>query len=525
MHGLSGNVLNLRQQIAICLALAAFCIIAYETTSYGGIRSPDSELVFRTSESLAVHGSFALDQGLEQWQGFGTAAGIDGSEYSIFGPGQAIAAAPLVSIGRSLAGTSFFDKTTFPLPVSFPINDGLRHFLSIPSKTPLDRNMQGVRWVAAQLNVVISALTIVLFYLTACRLAGNAAPALISALIYGFGTLAWPYSGTFFSEPLATFFGLAALYFLLRNDPALGSSRTDLMQPLLAGVCIGAATSVHLSAILFVPFFFLYALYPYKRNAMFLPGTVFASGLVAVLSLLCYYNFMRFGSPLETGRTVNPEDVVRFGYGIFTNPLEGLYGLLISSNKGLLLYSPVIILGGLAWPRLYRSHRLLAYVLAAAVVCRLVFIASRSDWHGGFSLGPRYLVMILPYLCLPLVLLAQDLLQRRSHGWYLFVTCSWLFVCQQFYFSLGEIFSHYYLRAWQARNAGIDIFSGKQIYFEWRNSPLTSLLDEHRGPFLLRQLPVGNYLLFSLGCLALAVVTMLICRIISPGVSNENAGG
>ena len=511
---------SVRLQAAICLILAAFCIILYETTTYGGIRSPDSEIVFRSSEALVSHGSVAIEQGLE-WKGFGLAKGVDGKEYSIFGLGQVLAAAPLVVIGRSLAETGFFSENTFPIPISFYEDDGLQHFSL--GQSPPDRNNQGVRWVAAQLNIVISALTVVLFYLTAFRLAGNPAPALFAALIYGFGTLVWPYSGTFFSEPLATLFGLAAFYLLLINDPSFGTTSSGVMKTLLAGACLGIATATHLSAILFTPFFFLYALYPYfgphQRSKILTPAVGFVSGLAAMLALLGYYNYVRFGSPLETGRTVDPMAAVRFGYGVFTNPIEGLYGLLLSSNKGLVLFSPVVVVGALAWPRLHRLHRFLAYVLAAAVVFRIVFIASRSDWHGGFSLGPRYLVMILPYLCLPLALLVKDLLQNRRYNWYLFATSVVLFVCQQFYFSLGEIFSYYFQRMWQARNAGINIFAGHRIYFEWTNSSVTSLLDGFRGPFLLRQLQINNYTLFLLGCSILTVVGILIYVIILRTVS------
>ncbi|MCX5900853.1 MAG: hypothetical protein NTX06_09000, partial [Proteobacteria bacterium] len=334
------------------------------------------------------------------------------------------------------------------------------------------------------------------------------------AVVYGFGTLTWPYSGTFFSEPLASLCALAAFFVLLRNDLHIGARSPSARRMVLAGALLGIATAAHISAILFAPFLFIYALYPYwhskgKRPVLSSALCFFAS-LGAALALLGYYNYFRFGSLLETGRTVDPSAVLRFSYGMFASPIEGIYGLLFSSNKGLLLFSPVVVVAAFAWPRLHRLHPFLSSVLVAAIAFRIVFIASRSDWHGGFSLGPRYLLMLLPYLCLPLVLLVKDILQRGHKGRYTLFAGTWLLICQQYYFSLGESFSHYYLRRFGALSSGVDLFVNNRIYFDWLNSPLTSLLSGQRGPFLLRQLSIGNDALFLLGCAVLGVAIALI---------------
>lgn len=508
---------------AISLVLAILCVIVYEITAYGGIRAVDSEIVFRTSEALVKQNSFAVERDLESWPGFGLAYGTDGKQYSIFGPGEAIVAAPLVAVGQRWADSGFFREGAFPVPISYDADGGEDGFdLLMRNRPPLNRDVHGVRWVAAQLNVLTAAATVVLFYLTALRFCSSVAPALLTAIIYGFGTLAWPYSGTFFSEPLATLFGLAAFHMLVSNDPALGADACKVRRTVLAGLLLGIATSVHLTAILFVPFFGLYALYPYwnppARHKLLVPALGFAAGLAIMLAALAYYNYWRFGNPLETGRTVNPHDVARFAYGVFTSPLEGLSGLLISPGKGLLLFSPIVIAGVLAWPKLTRAHRFIAYTLVGAIAFRLLFIAARSDWHGGYCIGPRYLVMALPYLCLPLVLLINGLFQAGRHGRILVFASAWLAVCQQFYFSLGEIFSYYYLQKWRYQNAGINP-DAHQFYFGWDSSPLVHLLDGVRGPFLLRQLPADNYSVFFSGCALLAIGMILLYR----GTSKEAA--
>ena len=248
------------QQKWMYILLAAFCLIIYEITSYGGVRSPDSEIMFRTSESLVTRGSFAVEQGSDL-QGFGLARGVDGKQYSIFGPAQALFAAPLIAVGHGLGSSSFVREGAFPLPVSHYVDNGLIYFIS--EQMPPNREAEALRWAAAQLNIIVSALSVVLFFDIALFIGGSSPAALFTALVYGFGTLAWAYSGTFFSEPLTSLFALASFGLLLRNDPSFGTGSPSLMRTVLAGASLGIATAAHITAILFAPFFLVYALYPY----------------------------------------------------------------------------------------------------------------------------------------------------------------------------------------------------------------------------------------------------------------------
>jgi hypothetical protein len=69
------------------IRLAIASILVFSLFSYWGIRSPDGEVVFRTTQALATEGTFAVSQGLT-WEGFGLSEGRDGRLYSLFGPGH-----------------------------------------------------------------------------------------------------------------------------------------------------------------------------------------------------------------------------------------------------------------------------------------------------------------------------------------------------------------------------------------------------------------------------------------------------
>ncbi len=84
--------------------------------------------------------------------------------------------------------------------------------------------------------------------------------------------------------------------------------------------------------------------------------------------------------------------------------LPALAGLLFSPGKGLFFYSPFLLFLGGWWKRCRdeSGDRRLSLLLGAGVVAQIL-LYSRTDWRGGYSYGPRYLVDLLPVLVFLLV--------------------------------------------------------------------------------------------------------------------------
>ena len=110
------------------VTLVVSSLLVYGLMSYWGIRSPDGEVVFRTAQSLATEGTFAVPVQLPRGMvGFGLPRGRDDKYYSIFGPGQALASVPLVKIGILLNKTHWYELVPKLVPVSCYVdNDGVR---------------------------------------------------------------------------------------------------------------------------------------------------------------------------------------------------------------------------------------------------------------------------------------------------------------------------------------------------------------------------------------------------------------
>ncbi len=156
-------------------------------------------------------------------------------------------------------------------------------------------------------------------------------------------------------------------------------------------------------------------------------------------------------------------------------------------------FSPLSLLGVAVWSRLVKHERLVGWTLLSALLFWLVFVAARTDWHGGFSPGPRLMVATTPFFLLPLAAWSKDSL--HVHGrrtlWVLAVVLV-LTTALQLYLSTGEIFSYYHTVRDSAAQRGIDVFQGEALYRDPGLSPLGHLLNGLRGPWALKWLPMSN---------------------------------
>lgn len=485
-------------------------LLLFGLTNYGGIRSPDNEIVFRAAMSFAERGRLDLGDKLIDLDGFGLAKAHDRKLYPIFGPVESIALAPFVAIGRPIAASLPASVTP---PPSFYVGEG---FATAMSGAPLqDRPAHALRLVCSCFNVLIGALAVSVFFLVAHRLVGSIEAALSAAAFLAVGSLFWPYTGTYFSEVLTTFFVLLSFYLLLTLDSNVRTARSFALAT-ASGVCLALAIGTHVTAALFLPFFSAIPWLDRPRAERGDGARLAAIHLLATLAGLlpvAMYNWSRFGNVLETGRTANPGIAEIFRYGVFTAPWRGLYGLLLGAGKGLLLYSPAVMLGLVAWRHLHRLRPTLSWLLLGAIAVRWIFIASRSDWHGGFCLGPRYLLLIVPFLLLP-VAAAVDSWIRHGDRRSLRLAAIVLFLCaaQQAANCVGEVFSLLHRMRQAGEGAGIAVFQGDRFYLDWRWSPLLQVLDEARSPFLLRGVPLGNHALWAILTFVLALPIVLGAR-------------
>ena len=484
------------------LALLLTSLALFGLANYGGLRSPDSEILYQVTESLAERGSFAVPDRLAGWEEFGLAEGKDGQLYAAYGPLQPLAAVPWVRLAILLEGTRWFDRLDH-VPPSFYVGDGIKEFGL--GQQPAVVGPHARRFVVSFFNTPVSAAGVMVLFFLLLRLGCSSRAALLTALLYAVGTLTWAYSGTFFKEPLALLLVLTSLWLLMESDPALGKVQGDrrILVPAVSAALLALAVATHITAALFVPFGALYAAVALRdrADAPWLarkPLGSYLAGLFAVGAGLAAYNTVRFGSPLETGR--GAIDAFPLAPVLLSSMGRNLVALMVSPGKGLLLYCPLVVAGALLWPRLHRRYRALSWILLCAITVRLLFTASLSVWHGGFCVGPRYLLMIVPFLMLPIGLGISRLLRRnRPSEIAVALALGVVSVSEQVYLCVGEIFTFFHLYKWHHEKQGVDVFAGYQLYTDWSMSPLKHLLEYKRGPFLLQGIEATNDTLWLAG--------------------------
>jgi hypothetical protein len=119
------------------------------------------------------------------------------------------------------------------------------------------------------------------------------------------------------------------------------------------------------------------------------------------------YNFSIFRTPLPVGYTYSAlyTDLHSTGFLSLTAPnADALWGITFSTYRGLFFVAPVLLLcwAGFAawWSR--REHRAEFLVCLWATVSFFLFNGSSAMWEGGYSVGPRYLVPMVPFFTVAL---------------------------------------------------------------------------------------------------------------------------
>lgn len=187
------------------------------------------------------------------------------------------------------------------------------------------------------------------------------------ALIVAFGTQLLPYSTILMVAVPSGALMLIAM-----------TTRNDALSGFAAGL---AATMNYVCAPAILVFGF-------ERRKRALP---FAIGAVVPLALLAVYQRVCFGSFFTNSVAKTDPRFLTKGatMGVLGAPsLEALYGITISPYRGLFFFAPVLLL---ALVPLVRER--------AIVAISIVFFAFNlcfNGWEGGFGIGARYLVPLIP---------------------------------------------------------------------------------------------------------------------------------
>lgn len=361
-----------RGQIAVTLALlAGLLFLVYLTTYSGAPLTDDERRIIDTTDSFAVRGSLLLNE----------TAYLDGLLRTSVEPAQPVLSVPLYWIAYHL---------------------------------PWVGNVHALYLFAP----LVTALAAAVLYLFARSLGYTNRVAVIAALLFGLGTIVWPYTKTYFREPLNMLLILSAAFLAHRWREAFNAERSGHWSLLAAFIVVTLFSLLSKeAAIIALPALAAYALPQFKflvqRRRQIIPIAItliaIAAAFVVAVTVLPEMTYS-LATRYEFGQRL-----VRFQRGI-TQAGPGILGYLFSPGKGIWWYSPILLLA-LAAPRLLPRTRwreswlplglALWFVVAYATV-------RGEQWQGGTGWGARYMVPIIPFLMLAALPAIERLL---SGGW------------------------------------------------------------------------------------------------------------
>ena len=349
------------RRAAWAIALAA--LLTYALTGGGRITGTDELTQLDLARALR-HGSLHVPEGA-------TIAGPDGRTYSKNTWGQALLAFPLVALGDLAGGAAGFSA---------------------------ERAELATRCVASFLNAIVTALMLAAAWLGMRALRVSPRASFAATLLLGFTTPLWVSAKSFAAEPVEA---LGILLAVVGGAQAGGAPdpRDQRLGEWWAGAGAFLAIFVKLAVAPVVIASLALAIGRQRLRAWRLP----LAWLAAAFATHALYNWMRFGNVFSSGygSQQSPE---AFG----TPLLVGVYGLLLSSGKGVAWFAPMTWLApwGIAAMVRPRSHsdaarrgedaRHAGWAIAAAWGVALLLYGKFQHWAGDGSWGPRYLVPVLP---------------------------------------------------------------------------------------------------------------------------------
>jgi hypothetical protein len=118
-----------------------------------------------------------------------------------------------------------------------------------------------------------------------------------------------------------------------------------------------------------------------------------------------------------------------FGHWIELNPYAGgagvgfnwlhphIFGVLFSTNRGLFIWTPLMLPAVLGWLCLRQKTRQLTAMLVTNFVLQFYVVASWGAWSGSAAFGQRFFTNMVPAFALGLAALLNVLQQRVRFRW------------------------------------------------------------------------------------------------------------
>jgi hypothetical protein len=289
--------------------------------------------------------------------------------------------------------------------------------------------------------VALSAVLACLLHMLAAAYSRRLAVRVAFVLMVTYCTFLWYYQRAQSSELCqvilftALFMSLVAFLRSLGEHSVHGLDRRAWGNLALVWVCAGLLLLIRVVYGLLLPLIVLLSVYAViqgrswhelRSNSRTLAGILLLPPLL-IVGLLGVVNQVKFGAPWLTGY----HQWLPGRHWPTGRLSDGVWGFLFSPRFSMFLYFPLLAFALFGVRRFAARHRLDAVVMLAIFAVFFLYLSSLPSWAGEWAYGPRYLLFILPVLSLPVLVFAEDLIERwntwRARAWALVAIASLLY--------------------------------------------------------------------------------------------------
>jgi len=272
------------------------------------------------------------------------------------------------------------------------------------------RNSQNADLVFMELfyGPFISALLVTIFFLICIEQKFSRNTSVILTFLLAFSTLIWAYSTTSLNTLPAGLFVLVG-YLFYKKFNRLNEKKFLLF----CSISFGFSFLIRNDTILFIiPIWFSILISVLKRDKKI--NSIF---ILSIPLLFSYYitkilpSFLvkqsldssvssSVSNQLETFTSIIPvhliSDLLRIDF------VTRSAGLLFSPGIGLFIFVPILLTIFFSFPDFFRKNKSDCILFITFFLLSFLFHVSSTGWHGLVAWGPRYLVLVIPFLLIPL---------------------------------------------------------------------------------------------------------------------------
>lgn len=330
------------------------------------------------------------------------------------------ATASVVDFGDVLLDKTAADSPPYNIPASlYPLSTSQVEPLQLVLTAPLywlAERIPGIGLVHAVwfFNIFICTAIAIVIYLYSLTFGYRPVVGVTAALMLGFGTILWPYSKTFFREPLACLFILLTGLFMERWR---GSRYRSLWFMTASAFTLVAAFLSKEAVIFALPALVVILIPSNSLINRLLKLIVVLSALFLLIFILStvfapYVPFPVLYEKLATILHRTPEQI--------ETAHRAFHTYVLSIGGSVWGTSPILLL---VIPGVYVLCRKADYRYPAAIVLILLgftmgYALLRGDhWFGGLSWPSRFLLPILPFLMLGVLPIIDSVLRKTARWW------------------------------------------------------------------------------------------------------------